>query len=223
MKFEIKHRLSGDVLFSLETDSIKLCVEAAIKSKINLSSADLRSANLSSADLRYANLSSADLSSANLSYANLSSANLSSADLRYADLSSANLSSANLRYANLSSANLSSAENILSATEYIRQNFKKTKAGIIVYKTLGSQFPPNNKWTIKAKSIIEEVVNPDRTVDCACGINVATLEWVKSNTSETDIWQCLIKWEWLAGVVVPYHTDGKIRAEKVQLIKTVKR
>ena len=31
MKFEIKHRFSGEVLFSLETDSPKLCVEAAVK------------------------------------------------------------------------------------------------------------------------------------------------------------------------------------------------
>ena len=41
MKIEIKHRVSGKVLFSLETESIKLCVEAAIKSSANLRSADL--------------------------------------------------------------------------------------------------------------------------------------------------------------------------------------
>jgi hypothetical protein len=119
MKFEIKHKITGSVLFSIETSSWKLAVEAAIKSKTNLSYADLRSANLRYADLSSANLSSANLSSANLSYADLSSADLRYADLRYANLSYADLSSADLRYAdlryadlisaNLSSANLSSA------------------------------------------------------------------------------------------------------------------
>jgi hypothetical protein len=129
MKFEIKNRFSGTLLFSIETETWKLAVEAAVKasanlrsadlsyadlSSANLSSADLRSANLSYADLSSANLGSADLRSADLGSADLSSADLSSADLRYADLRSADLSSAdlcyaNLRYANLSSADLSSA------------------------------------------------------------------------------------------------------------------
>ena len=51
MKFEIKHRYSGAVLFSLENDSLKLCVEAAVKSRANLSWADLNGANLSEANL----------------------------------------------------------------------------------------------------------------------------------------------------------------------------
>jgi len=125
MKFEIKNRFSGTLLFSIETETWKLAVEAAVKasadlrsanlSSANLSSANLRSANLSYADLSSANLSSADLRSANLSYADLSSANLGSADLRSADLgsadlSSADLSSADLRYADLRSADLSSAD-----------------------------------------------------------------------------------------------------------------
>lgn len=46
MKFEIKHRFSGSVLFSLECGSLKLCVEAAVKG-----GADLRGANLRGADL----------------------------------------------------------------------------------------------------------------------------------------------------------------------------
>ena len=52
MKFEIKNRWNGELIFSIETDSWRLAVEAAIKAK-----ADLRYANLSSANLSYANLS----------------------------------------------------------------------------------------------------------------------------------------------------------------------
>ena len=119
MKFEIKNRFSGSLIFSIETESWKLAVEAAIKSNANL-----RYANLSSANLRYANLRSADLSSANLRYANLRSADLSYANLSYANLRSADLSYANLSYANLSSANLSSANlsyaNLSSADKSIK-------------------------------------------------------------------------------------------------------
>jgi len=44
MLFKIKHRFSGSVLFSLETESLKLCVEAAVKDGANLYGADLRGA-----------------------------------------------------------------------------------------------------------------------------------------------------------------------------------
>lgn len=54
--FEIKHRLSGAVLFKLEAESLKLCVEAAVKGRANL-----RGADLSGADLSDANLNDADL------------------------------------------------------------------------------------------------------------------------------------------------------------------
>jgi len=69
MKFEIKHRWSGEILFSLETKSMTLCVEAAIQASV---------------DLRYANLRYADLRHADLRHANLQYANLRYADLRHA-------------------------------------------------------------------------------------------------------------------------------------------
>ena len=71
MKFEIKSRWNGSVLFSLETDSLKLAVEAAVKSKANLREANLRGANLREADLYGANLRGADLREADLREADL--------------------------------------------------------------------------------------------------------------------------------------------------------
>jgi hypothetical protein len=106
MKFEIKSRLTGEVLFSAEADSSKLAVEAAVKSGADLSGANLSYVNLSGADLSGANLSGANLSGANLSYANLSRADLSGANLSYANLSYANLSYASLSRADLSGAYL---------------------------------------------------------------------------------------------------------------------
>ncbi len=84
MLFEIKNRFNGEIIFELECDSLKICIEAAIKQSANLSYANFRDANL-----RGANFSGADLRGANFNYANLSDANLI-----YADLSDANLRSA---------------------------------------------------------------------------------------------------------------------------------
>ena len=138
-----------------------------------------------------------------------------------ANLSSADLSSADLSGANLSGANLSGAQGLLSACNYLDAHFDRVKDGYIAYKTFGAQYRAPKKWKIEVGSVIEEVVNHDRTCECGCGINVAPLEWVKRNYSG-DIWKVLIRWEWLAGVVVPYHTDGKIRCERVELLGVVK-
>ena len=46
MKIEIKHKISGSILFSLGTTSLKLALEAAVKSNTNLRGANLWDANL---------------------------------------------------------------------------------------------------------------------------------------------------------------------------------
>ena len=50
MKIEIKHRITGRVLFSLETESLKLCVEAAVRSIADLRGAYLRGCLLYTSD-----------------------------------------------------------------------------------------------------------------------------------------------------------------------------
>ncbi len=201
----------------------------------DLSCADLRSADLRSADLSGSNLRSADLSGSNLRSADLRSADLRSADLRSADLSGSNLRSADLRSADLSGSNLRSADlrsadlsgsnGIMSAIAFMDAHFERTPDGFIAYKTFGSSYSPNSDWKIEPGSVLTEVVNPDRTCDCGCGINVAPLGWVKDNATNggrLSIWKVLIRWEWLMGVVVPFGSDGKVRCEKVELIEVVK-
>ena len=92
--------ISGKLIFSDDSLSIRKTVINAI---------------LKGANLRGANLRRADLSRAYLSEANLSGANLSGADLRGANLREANLSEANLSGANLSGANLSGAKGVIYA------------------------------------------------------------------------------------------------------------
>jgi len=83
MLFEIKSWIDGKVLFSLDCGSVKLCVEAGVKARANLSGADLSVANLSGANLYRANLYGANLYGANLSGANLYGANLYGANLSW--------------------------------------------------------------------------------------------------------------------------------------------
>ena len=110
MKKEIKHRVTGEVLFSCEASSLKEAVLAAIKDGVSLRWADLRNVDLSGADLRNVDLSGADLSGADLRNADLRNADLRNADLRSADLIGANLIGANLIGANLRSADLRNAD-----------------------------------------------------------------------------------------------------------------
>jgi len=239
---EIKEALEKHVLWLEKGKGGKRFDWSAVTGGVDLSGVDLREANLSGADLREADLSGANLSGADLSGANLSGADLSGADLREADLSGANLreadlsgadlSGANLREADLSGADLSEADlseadlsgakNLISAINYLEAYFERTKSGYIVYKTFGGMHGAPKSWKIETNSIIEEVVNANRTNDCGCGINVAPIDWVRRNY-HGDIWKCLIEWPWLPGVVVPYNTDGKIRCERVRLLKIVER
>ena len=196
--------------------------------------ANLRGADLSGADLRWANLREAGLSEANLSGANFRGADLREADLHKADLSGANLSKANLSRANLgganlskaglSEANLSGAKELLPAVNFIDAHFERVADGYIAYKTFNSEYAAPKSWTIAEGSVISENVNFNRCEECGCGINVAPLDWVKSNYGWRGgaIWKVLIRWEWLCGVCVPYNSDGKIRCERVELLEVVR-
>ncbi len=101
MIFEIKHRYTGSVLFSIETESFRLAVEAAVKR-----GADLRGADLGGADLGGAYLGGAYLGGAYLGGAYLGGADLRGADLGGADLGGAYLGGADLRGADLGGAKI---------------------------------------------------------------------------------------------------------------------
>ncbi len=96
MKFEIKHRFTGSILFECEALNLRLAVEAAVEKKVDLRDAYLGGANLRGANLRDANLGGAYLGDANLRGANLRDANLRGANLRDANLRGANLGDADL-------------------------------------------------------------------------------------------------------------------------------
>jgi uncharacterized protein YjbI with pentapeptide repeats len=106
---KITNRFTGAVLFELECDSLRVCVEAAINNGANLRGANLDGANLRGANLDGASLYGASLDGANLDDASLYGANLDGANLDDASLGGANLGGANLGGANLYGANLGGA------------------------------------------------------------------------------------------------------------------
>lgn len=181
---------------------------------------DGKCAKLSWTDLSNYNLTECDLRYVNMHNCNLRNAKLVGAHLQYADLSNADLTGANLNGAELNHTDLSGAIGLPSAIDTMNKLFEQCESGYIAYKTFNSTYFAPPDWELKEGSIISENVAPDRTSSCGCGINVGTYDWVNENTFG-QIWMVLIPWGWLSGVVVPYNTTGKIRCERVKLIKKV--
>ncbi len=212
--------LSGAVLSGADLSDAVLSgavLSGAVLNWANLNGANLNGANLSGADLHGANLSGADLNWANLNWANLSGAQLSEAILSGADLRDADLSGANL-----SGADLSGCKGLLDPIDWLEANLEHTADGIICYKAFGTKYAAPAHWEIKPGAILTEVVNPLPTLDCACGVNVATLAWCRANNKGKLIWKCLIRWPWAASIVVPYNTDGKFRCGRVEEVEEIK-
>jgi hypothetical protein len=195
--------------------------------RANLRGADLRRANLQwanlrGANLRRANLRGAKLAGAYLHEADLGEARLTDANLRSAKLIGADLNEARLKDACLLNANLSGANGLINPAEYLELKFERDGGGVLCYKAFGRSFEAPEYWRIEEGSVIEENANPIRTLDCGCGVNVATREWIRGRWPvPREVWRCRIAWLDLAGVVVPYNTDGKVRAERVRLLEKV--
>ena len=133
----------------------------------------------------------------------------------------------NLKYSNniFRELYLEKVTGIKSSIDFLKNNFEFTEDGLIAYKTFNQCYKTPEDWIIKPGSILTSPCSSDRNETCAYGINIAPLEWVKDFSSQRKltIYKVLIRWEWLAGVVVPYDSDGKIRCERCEIISPVDR
>ena len=224
MKIEIRHRYTNEVICSGEFESFRQAVYENKKnlSGSDLSGSDLSGSDLSGSDLRDSDLRGSDLRGSNLRDSDLRGSDLSGSNLRDSDLRDSDLRGSNISGSDLRGSNLSGTKNLLSAIDYINDTFEKTEQGIIVYKSFHENYTPNKNWVIKEESILNEVCNFNRVDLCGCGINFGTKKYVEQNC-ENKVYKCLIKWEWLSGVCVPYSTDGKCRCERLQIISEVKK
>jgi len=187
---------------------------------------NLTSANLRGADLRGADLTRANLTGANLEGSNLEGASIVNANLKYVDFRRVNLKKVKIRLANLRSTKFTEEQTASIQRQILSRFEKNSKGNYIAYKTFG--FYENGDipkgWVIKQRRIIEEPnIECSNLIDCGPGINVGTLDWVRIfvrdySLNHKDIW----KVELLCDPVVPLASNGKIRCEKVKLIRIVK-
>jgi len=191
--------------------------------RADLSGANLQGANLYGAYLYRAYLYGAKLQIAYLQEADLQGASLSGADLQGANLRGADLRGAKLRGANLYGANLSGCNGLIDPSEWIKEYGERCEDGYVFYKTFGNEYPSPDNWKIEPGEYITEVVNPDRTCECACGVNVGTLKWITKNYPNAEVYKVLIECWDLPSVVVPYNTDGKIRCGRVKILEKVEK
>jgi hypothetical protein len=221
MLFEIKHRYSCKIIFKLECGSLKLCVEAAVRSGANLSGANLSGADLSGANLSGANLSGANLYGANLYVANLYVANLYGANLSGADLSGANLYVANLSSANLSGANLSSAKginkHICTPLRILLDQVGKIRAYKLVKSDGYGPFHGGINYEV-GKSYEVKDACIDELEQCATGISLATLDWCLKEW-EKGFRLLLVEFTAKDIAAIPTATDGKFRVHRCKVVK----
>ena len=94
---QIRHRFTAAILFGLETDSMKRCVEAAVEARADLRGGKLLGADMVGADMRGAKLEGSDLRIADMRGADMAGANMRGADMRGADFPGRNPSTGPVR------------------------------------------------------------------------------------------------------------------------------
>jgi len=218
MLFEIKSNINGSVIFKLETKSLKLCVEAAVKSHANLYGANLFRADLSGVDLSHVDLSHADLSHADLYGANLYGADLSGVDLSGVDLSHADLSHADLSHANLSRADLYGA-NITETKSLIK--IIGVEVGNYYWKRFEKGLKNNDyQFQVGINKLRDgEVFSADERVTCSYpGFHFASRSWCAVNYANRPL-EAKIRIPKGAKINEPWTTDGKASADMIEIIQ----
>jgi uncharacterized protein YjbI with pentapeptide repeats len=211
-KITICNRWTNEILWESEHATIRLAVEAAVKSGANLygaslSGADLSGANLYGASLSGANLYGANLYGANLYGANLYGANLSGADLYGASLSGADLYGASLSGANLSGANLYGAKGIQPLVTTPLYMLRDQPGQIRLYKLVTADGESPIQTTGRLTYRVGE------SVDC----EVATLDWCLREWREG--WRILVVEFTAADIAaIPVASDGKIRLHRCKVV-----
>lgn len=202
----------------------------SILTDANFTQADLSRSGFEGADLVGACFCEAVLTGAVFSDVNARNANFQDADLSLTVFVDARLVDAYLIRANLIGARLvrtvlhgadfSGAQGLVDPATWLAEHFESDSKGVIVYKRIGwTIFAPPPHWCIEPGAVLTETVNPDRTEGCGCGVNFGTHAWCQNTLVHSSLWKCRIRWIDLAGVVVPYNTDGKARCARLELLE----
>lgn len=198
----------------------------------NFNSVDFHCSNLSEATiigcrLIHSNMSDVDMSGSYLfdcviTDCNLSGSNLFNFDTACCHFKNINFTNTNLTDVDMAKTTITDSIGLRSAKEILDELFKKTDEGYIVYKVFGMYYEIPDYWNIEEDSIIEEKVDMNRMETCSYGINVAIKPWIEKCINKgQQIWKCLLSFDDLDKVCVPYGTDGKIRCGRLKLLEIV--
>ena len=205
MKIQIKSWLDGGVLFEGEFGSLKLAVEAAVKSGASLDGASLNGASLGGASLGGASLVGASLGGASLDRASLVGASLNGASLDGASLNRASLNGAK----GINPHRCTPLLMLLDQPGKIRAYKLVTKDGV---------GPFNGGITYKiGKDYEVKDANTDISEQCAAGINLATLDWCIKEWK--DGYRILIAEFTVKDIAaIPTANDGKFRVHRCRIV-----
>jgi hypothetical protein len=207
-----------------QADFSKCCFEGLDLIGMDFSGVNCYSADFSGANCYFANFGGAYCAFANFSKAycysaNFSGANCCSANFSEAYCYSANFTDTHLVNTILTNAILTNTIGILNPIDWMNANFEKDELGYIVYKGFGNTtYPIPEYWKVESSSYIEEDVNENRSIECGCGVNFATKEWIVRHYPNSTIWKCRLEFNDLDKLVVFYNADGKARCGRLFLI-----
>lgn len=213
-----------------------LNLNRAILENVYLNESEIRNCSFEGAIIKNCSFVKSSIWSTSFKRSKISKTNFTDADIDTnsfdcAEIKECDFTNSIWNRCSFTESSFSGSKGLISSIDYLEKTFKKTEQGYITYKKFGQFYDTPNYWDIREGSVLNEVINSNRFEDCGAGINVSTLNWLDehllfaatlygfSAKDKTDIWEVLIPFEWLSGVCVPYNTDGKIRCERVKLIK----
>lgn len=216
-------------LYSVNFDFRDLNRSNFVNTEIELGS--MTKTNLNYSNFEHSSFSMISAPEADFSHSSFYDVKFRATSLKKADFSYTSLINVTFFHCSLMEANftgavfsnvsfpfsdLSGAKGFSDPSDFIAK-LEHTPDGVIVYKTFNQFYDSPSYWEIAPGKILKEECDTNRTVLCSYGINVGTLDWVNKNTSG-PIWRCLIRWEWLPGVVVPFNTNGLFRCNRLEII-----
>jgi len=201
--------------------------------------------NFNCVDVEYTDMSLSNFQKSHFEYVTFHNCNLEGSNFNFIKMSKTEFENSNLNKSSFKntifndyisifkcdvhSTDFSRSTGLLNPIDDLSENFEWNSDGMIVYKIFDHYMPSVWPHLKKPGDILTEEPNYDRTLACGCGINVGNREWfLKQKKEESfdrvpdfcqDFWECLIKFRWLSGVIVPYKHYGQIRCSRIQLIK----
>lgn len=109
--------------------------------------------------------------------------------------------------------------------DFMKKNFHYLDDGWIVFKCFENAdkiYPNPESWKIKQGSVITEVCDQDRGNTCSYGISVGNFQFMDRYYPRSKFNACFIPASHGCGIVVPQHSNGKIRTDYLEILNEVK-